>query len=220
MPKTNEEILEAVWGLNSHNSEHWTADGQPRLDAVENLLGGSVTRKQVTDAAPNFTRTLAQELASAPEGGEPPVDEPPVEGAEAEAAEAEAEVEAEAAPQTDGATASNDTTNEDDPLAEGPADLEAELDAEIVEQRDRVEQIRQGLEKGKVALEEEEAELARITDEKDRAFPPMSQAEAVKRFQRNELAKRVAARSAGSGASPLDAAMKAVPKPRRQGRTE
>lgn len=207
MPKTNEEIFEAVRSLDPQNSEHWTADGQPRLDAVENLLGSGVTRKQVTDAAPNFTQTVAQELAGAPEGGEPPVDEPPVEGAEAEAAS-----------QTDEIVTSNDGINEDDPLAEGPADLEAELDAAIAKQREQIDQIRQGLEKGRAALDEEEAELARMVDEKDRAFPPMSQAEAIKRFQQNELAKRVAA-AQGSGASPLDRAMKAARKPRRAGQT-
>lgn len=228
MQKTNEEVLEAVHALDPQNDEHWTADGQPRLDAVENMLGGDVSRKQVTNAAPDFTRSVAQDLVDAPKDGEPPVDEPPVEGVDKTLAGDDvsevAEAKAEAVPQspeptdeTDEAAAGNDDTDKDDPLAEGPADLEAELDAEVTAQRERIEEIRQGLEKGKVMLGEEEAELARMIDEKNRAFPPMSQAEAIKRFQRNELAKRAAARGAGLGTSPLDVAMKAARKPRRQG---
>lgn len=44
----------------------------------------------------------------------------------------------------------------------------------------------------------------------------MSQAEAIQRFQRNELAKRAAARGV-TGPSPLDSAMKSARKVRRQG---
>ena len=62
MAKTNEEILEALLGLSPGNDEHWTADGLPRLDAVENLLGASVTRKQLTNAAPDFNRAMAQSV--------------------------------------------------------------------------------------------------------------------------------------------------------------
>lgn len=230
MAKTNEEILEAVRGLDPNNDEHWTADGQPRLDAVENLLGGDVSRKAVTNAAPDFTRQVARNLVDAPEDREPPVDEPPVEGDEDETQEQDDEVtsedestEPEAVPQspepteqTDEVTADNDEDDDTDPLAEGPADLEAEMDAEILEAQERVDAIRQGLEEGKRMLTEAEEELGKLVDAKNQAFPPMTPAEAIQRFQRSELAKRAAARGA-SGPSPLDAAMKAARKPRRQG---
>lgn len=236
MPKTNEEILEAVRGLDPQNDEHWTADGMPRLDAVENLLGGDVSRKQVTNAAPGFTRAVAQELVDALDDGEPPVDEPPVEGddvpveeatdedtgegADNDAEDNDAEPEAdqqspEPTDETDTATVT-DPEHGDDPLAEGPADLEAELDAEIAEAQERVDAIQQGLQEGKRMLEEAEAELGALVDAKNRQFPPMTQAEAIQRFQRNELAKRAATRGV-TGPSPLDAAMKSARKVRRQG---
>lgn len=231
MAKTNEEILEAVRGLDPQNDEHWTADGLPRLDAVENLLGGDVSRKAVTNAAPDFTRTVASELVDAPEDGEPPVDEPPVEtdkeevaGAEDETASEDESTETEAVQQspeptqeTDTASVTDPEQDEGDPLAEGPADFEAELDAEIAEAQQRVSDIQRGLEEGKRMLAEAEDELGKLVDEKNRQFPPMTQAEAIQQFQRNEQAKRAAARGVGGTSSPLDAALSARRKVRRQG---
>ena len=231
MAKTNEEILEAVRGLDPQNDEHWTADGLPRLDAVENLLGGDVSRKAVTNAAPDFTRAVASELVDAPEDGEPPVDEPPVEtdeeetaGAEDETASEDESTETEAVQQspeptqeTDTASVTDPEQDEGDPLAEGPADFEAELDAEIAEAQQRVSDIQRGLEEGKRMLAEAEDELGKLVDEKNRQFPPMTQAEAIQQFQRNEQAKRAAARGVGGTSSPLDAALSARRKVRRQG---
>lgn len=239
MAKTNEEILEAVRALDPKNDEHWTADGLPRLDAVENLLGGDVNRKAVTNAAPDFTRSVALSLVDA--DGEPPVDEPPVDGDEDETAsegeapaeettseddETSAETETadtetvqqstEASTPSDSETANNDDEDEDDPLAEGPADAEAAMDEEILELQERVDEIRQGLEMGKKMLAEAEEELGAAVDAKNRAFPPMSQAQAIQNFQRNELAKRAAARGVTIH-SPLDNALKARKKARTRG---
>lgn len=235
MAKTNEEILEAVRGLDPQNDEHWTADGLPRLDAVENLLGGDVSRKAVTNAAPDFTRAVASELVDAPEDGEPPVDEPPVEDTDDETLEFEdgedivdapedesAETEAvqqspEPTQETDTASVTDPEQDEGDPLAEGPADFEAELDAEIAEAQQRVSDIQHGLEEGKRMLVEAEEELGKLVDEKNRQFPPMTQAEAIQQFQRNEQAKRAAARGVGGTSSPLDTALSARRKVRHQG---
>lgn len=233
MAKTNEEILEAVRALDPHNDEHWTADGLPRLDAVENLLGGDVNRKAVTNAAPDYSRSVARELVDA--DGEPPVDEPPVEEDEAPAEETQstedeapakdesAETKTETVPQStetvtppDNDTASNDDEDEDDPLAEGPADEEAAMDEEILELQERVDEIRAALEESKRALAEAEEKLGAAVDAKNRAFPPMSQAEAIQNFQRNELAKRAAARGV-TVSSPLDAALKSRRKARTRG---
>lgn len=224
MAKTNEEILEAVRGLNPQNDEHWTADGLPRLDAVENLLGSDVSRKAVTNAAPDFTRAVASELVDVPEDGEPPVDEPPVEGDEDETASEDKSTETETVlpspeptQETDTASVTNPEQDEDDPLAEGPADFEAELDAEIAEAQERVSDIQRALEEGKRALLDAEEELGKLVDEKNRQFPPMTQAAAIQQFQRNEQAKRALARGVGATSSPLDAALSARRKVRRQG---
>ncbi len=55
-------INEALSSLDPANDEHWTADGLPRMDAVQALVGSSdITREDVTNAAPDLTReTSAQ----------------------------------------------------------------------------------------------------------------------------------------------------------------
>jgi len=54
-------LLEATSRLDPANDDHWTADGLPRMTAVGELAGdSSITRKDITHAAPNLTRALAQ----------------------------------------------------------------------------------------------------------------------------------------------------------------
>lgn len=50
-------IQEALNSLDSSNDEHWTADGRPRMDAVEAAYGSSdITRANVDEVAPGFMR--------------------------------------------------------------------------------------------------------------------------------------------------------------------
>ena len=206
MAKTNEEILEALLGLSPGNDEHWTADGLPRLDAVENLLGASVTRKQLTNAAPDFNRAMAQSVVdeAASQGDTEPSD---TDKTQPDAGLQSPEVPGE----TDTATADAGGPDDFDPLAEGPGDEEAELDEAIQEAQDRVSAIQRALEQGKLALAEAEQDLANAVNAKNSAFPPLSAAEAIQQFQRSEHEKRAAARGVvlGSVASPIDAALKA-----------
>lgn len=53
-------ISDALDELDIDNDEHWTSDGLPRLDAVEDYLGRKVTRKEVKAAAPHFTKDNPQ----------------------------------------------------------------------------------------------------------------------------------------------------------------
>lgn len=207
MAKTNEDILEALLGLSPDNDEHWTADGLPRLDAVENLLGASVTRKQLTNAAPDFNRAMAQsvvdEAASRGDDTEPSDTDKTQPDANPQSPEDQGE--------TDTATADVSEPDDFDPLAEGPGDEEAELDEAIQEAQDRVSAIQQAMERDKLALAEAEQALADAAKAKNSAFPPLSAAEAIQQFQRSEHEKRAAARGMvlGSVASPIDAALKA-----------
>lgn len=51
-------IKDALLQLDPSNANHWTQDGMPRLETVRILLGDpTITREQVTSAAPLFTRT-------------------------------------------------------------------------------------------------------------------------------------------------------------------
>lgn len=53
-------IAEALKELNPTNDEHWTADGLPRMDVVEGLIGDkSITRADVTNTQPDFNRAAA-----------------------------------------------------------------------------------------------------------------------------------------------------------------
>ncbi len=49
-------IVEALAALDVDNDEHWTDDGAPRMSVLKDLTGQDVTRQQVTDAAPKFSR--------------------------------------------------------------------------------------------------------------------------------------------------------------------
>jgi hypothetical protein len=51
-----QNIRDALARLDSMEDDHWTQDGSPRIDAVASFLGSSVTRQQIIDAAPHFSR--------------------------------------------------------------------------------------------------------------------------------------------------------------------
>ena len=51
------DIREALSQLDSMNDDHWTGDNVPRLDVLSDLVGRKVTRKEVFDAAPKFSRS-------------------------------------------------------------------------------------------------------------------------------------------------------------------
>lgn len=55
-----EKIREALLKLDVSNDNHWTADGQPRVDTVKLLAADpSVTREMIEEAIPGFTRENA-----------------------------------------------------------------------------------------------------------------------------------------------------------------
>lgn len=52
------KILEALAKLEQANDAQWTADGQPKIDAIRWLAQDqTITREQVVKEAPNFSRT-------------------------------------------------------------------------------------------------------------------------------------------------------------------
>ena len=52
-------IKDALAQLDPQNNDHWTGDGLPLVQAVSDLVGKDVSRKEVTDALPGFSRALA-----------------------------------------------------------------------------------------------------------------------------------------------------------------
>jgi hypothetical protein len=74
------DIRGALSKLDPNNDEQWTADGLPRIDALEALGLKGVTRGQVTAVAPTFTRFntgMEEEGEDLPDGLDAPVVEEP-----------------------------------------------------------------------------------------------------------------------------------------------
>lgn len=61
-------IKEALGQLDTMEDEHWTEDGSPAVSAVSEIMGQKVTRKEITDAAPKFTRENTDLTEIEPEG--------------------------------------------------------------------------------------------------------------------------------------------------------
>lgn len=55
------EIADALKRLDPDNDAQWTTTGEPRMDAVEGIIGDtSITRADLKKAAPKFTREAAR----------------------------------------------------------------------------------------------------------------------------------------------------------------
>ncbi|QMV29690.1 hypothetical protein [Vibrio phage vB_VnaS-AQKL99] len=50
------KLIEVLGKLDPSKDEHWTQDGAARLDYVSELMGSQVTRAQITEVAPKFSR--------------------------------------------------------------------------------------------------------------------------------------------------------------------
>ena len=62
MDKNN--LGDALETLNPENDNHWTADGAPKLDALETIMGEKVKRADVTKMFPLFTREVSKDNAA------------------------------------------------------------------------------------------------------------------------------------------------------------
>lgn len=60
-------LAEALASLDPANDDHWTADGKPRMEVLEDLTGGNLTRADV-DGASELTRETAREKQAVGEG--------------------------------------------------------------------------------------------------------------------------------------------------------
>ena len=69
------DIPTALATLRHDDDTQWTTSGLPRLDVVSEVFGETVTRKQVTDALPNFVRhsALPSTTEDATDADSPPV---------------------------------------------------------------------------------------------------------------------------------------------------
>lgn len=66
----SQKILTALALLDVGNDAHWTAEGLPRIDTVRLLASDqSLTREDITSAAPTFSRTSPLQAATATDAG-------------------------------------------------------------------------------------------------------------------------------------------------------
>lgn len=61
-------LIDVLDELDTEDDAQWTAEGDPKLEVIGELLGRKVTRKEVKDAAPHFSRTNPQLEAITTEG--------------------------------------------------------------------------------------------------------------------------------------------------------
>ena len=64
---SKEKILAATLKMNPDNDQHWTMDGQAKLETIKFFAGVPVTRDELNAAVPGFNReALRAHLAGAP----------------------------------------------------------------------------------------------------------------------------------------------------------
>ncbi len=67
------EIKEALQKLDPKNDDHWTSDGLPLVSVMTELTGNDVlTRQQITDANPEFNRSIVLGTATTSPEEKPP----------------------------------------------------------------------------------------------------------------------------------------------------
>lgn len=58
-------VAAAVDQLDHANDDHWTKDGEPKVDAVKAIVNGEVSRADIEAATPGFDRAAAKAKAEA-----------------------------------------------------------------------------------------------------------------------------------------------------------
>lgn len=211
MTKTIEEALSA---LDPKNDSHWTSDGSPRMDVLQELTGDdTLTRKQVKEASPTFARDTAGKappeapgLSPETEQGataSPPDEDEQDEGEETPPDEDEQDEDDETPPQDEADLA--EETELTALLAQADAEL-ADAEADLNERRKGVDEIRARRDK---LVEQREREKTVHDDQLERMrFIKRQAALRAERAGANALANDLAMQARGLGAaSPLDQSM-------------
>mgnify|MGYP000601293132 CR=1 FL=1 len=195
-------ILTALGQLDSLNNDHWTGDGSPAMKALEAIMeDSSVTRKQVTEAAPLFTRsnpTLPE--ISDDEGtgvsSEEKTDDDGVTGDGANQSNSEA-AQAGSGDAQEGSTANGEATTQTaqtlaDVSSSAP-EIQPELnstddddDVDVIRERyeakqEEIAETRRQLEEGKKFLKGLEKDEAELHDRLILLDPPMTNQEMIRR---------------------------------------
>ena len=202
-----EKILEALAQLDPLDDDQWTADGAPRVDVVEKIVGEDIKRQDIVDADPEFNREKASKA-----------DDEETDNTDEEAATDDA------ATTTDGGDGETETSenDEDDADAETQgqkeevsesAELMAEVDHPLTERefasflsgvpKEELEDVQAML---KIQLAEVQSDITKIKDLEGRIkrslsltasrikeeFPNSSDGDAIRNFIKAQTEQRAA----------------------------
>lgn len=187
----NAKILEAITKLDKADDAQWTDDGLPRVNVVQALVDDpALTRAQINDAAPGFSRN-----PPAPKGDETG-GAPPAVTKKTEVIETEFDPRVE--PEVNGP---GEQLNEEQ--------VRAILTRRIGDAETRLEDARRSVNDANLELRRCEVRVQRAIADSDRRFPPISAAANIKQHlkaQQDRLIAEVEARG-DYGTGQLDQAM-------------
>lgn len=203
MPANKDDIVKALAQLDSGNDDHWTDDGLPRVNIMQELTKDpALTRKQISEAAPGFSK-------AGTEAGKEPEDVQPTDPVDVVFTSTKAA--------GDGGTVleHNDGFNLDprDPLADVLEDdqVHAIMARRIENAQARLEASRAAAQAAVDFVRKCEKFLDRAKLDMNRRFPPTHPADAIKAHLQSQLQQRYDAVGAGHlgprSTSQIDAAM-------------
>jgi len=155
-----ERIREALAVLDAEDDELWTRDGLPRTEVVAELVGTSVlSRKQITQAAPLFTRSNLV-VPEEEDREEPPSLEEPIPSDELPVG---------AIPEATAAGADSGSDPEPEPEPEPEPDLEMNIEDAVRSAEAEVQEAQSALDAANRLLSEARAKRDRLIEERERS---------------------------------------------------
>lgn len=209
------KITAALAQLDPQNDNHWTGDGLPRLETVKLLAAApSLTREQVTNAAPGFSRTnpLTQTEQT---GAQAPIEQQGGNGT------GDAAIAAPAAQQPGAQGEQGDGTGEGEDGTDGDAPEQAlsGIEAEIKAAEDKLGELAARKNEAVQAYEAQVRAVDELIKARDAAAPRQGVVNVIQQYlasQQVQLQERAAKMQALKGVdlksilpqgSPIDAAM-------------
>lgn len=168
-------IKEALLKLDPENDEHWTQDGLPKLDALSEIFGEKVTRKEATEADPDFIRPTNEE--------EDEEDDSDDEDDESEDDDSEDEASDEDEGDDEDEDEDDDSEDEDD----DPDEL-AEVSASMEKKKVEMEEADKAAADAKKAAEARTKEYLALNEKKKKLTPVNSNQSEIQRYLKTQKA--------------------------------
>lgn len=192
MKITKQELIDGLATLDPTNDAHWTEDGQPTLEVLQDaVFDDTVTREDIAEHANGFSREIAAEAI-----------------AEADAEQEAAKQALLTAPDVEGMA----PLGAEDPIGSEPSEgSQEDYEAAVLKAKQALEDHDLAIRKAKIKRDELVATVDRAIKARDALYPPRKQAEVIqdwlasearKRQERSEMMMMVRAPK-----SPLDASM-------------